>query len=204
MTTTHIKELGQQALPYLVDRAIKKEKITYGELGRLLGVNPHTVIPHVLGYIRDEICTPRELPYLTALVVNKDDELPGPAFIPGRNIQSKDERRVIAPIEQGKVYAYNQWYNLLSEMGLQPVPALSKDIQSAINAHLEVLEQKGGAGEGEGHRLLKEYIAMHPNAIGLPAEMCGEMEYRFNSGDYCDIIFDLGTDGMAVVEIKKR
>ena len=49
---------------------------------------------------------------------------------------------------------------------------------------------------------MKLYVARNPARIGLYAHGEPQIEFRFVSGDVCDIVFDLDTLGMAVVEIK--
>jgi len=57
-------------------------------------------------------------------------------------------------------------------------------------------------GEGEDHKQLKEWIAIHPKKIGLTKVRDTELEHIFPSGDAVDILFQMkdGTD--AVVEIE--
>jgi hypothetical protein len=50
--------------------------------------------------------------------------------------------------------------------------------------------------------MLKGYVAEHPGVIGLQSAGQPELEYLFISGDRCDVVFDLGQDGQAVVEVK--
>lgn len=60
-------------------------RIEYGELSKIIeqkyGVylNPHTIIPNIIGFI-SELCYDLELPLLSAVVVNKETQKPGSGF----------------------------------------------------------------------------------------------------------------------------
>jgi hypothetical protein len=60
----------------------------------------------------------------------------------------------------------------------------------------------GSGGEGTDHRKLKEWIAYHPDVIGLLDVRKTSVEYAFPSGDIADIVFELENDRYAVVEIE--
>lgn len=60
----------------------------------------------------------------------------------------------------------------------------------------------GGCGEGLEHLRLKEYVASHPESIGLPADSAALIEFRYTSGDAVDIRFSLSDGTFAVVEIE--
>ncbi|MFT6910310.1 MAG: putative restriction endonuclease [Oleiphilaceae bacterium] len=71
-------ERAARAWPVLINRAHKKATITYGELGKALGVH-HRAVRFVLGVIQD-YCLEVNLPPLTILIVNSSG-LPGSGFI---------------------------------------------------------------------------------------------------------------------------
>lgn len=60
----------------------------------------------------------------------------------------------------------------------------------------------GGGGESEAHRKLKEYVAAHPEEIGLPKSSVSSIEFPYLSGDQVDIKFDIPGGKAAVVEIE--
>ena len=68
MATEYITKIGLKALPIIVNLAQKRDLMTYGDISKKARVH-HRVIPHALGYIRDEICIPRKLPLLNVLIV---------------------------------------------------------------------------------------------------------------------------------------
>jgi hypothetical protein len=67
---------------------------------------------------------------------------------------------------------------------------------------IAVKRKYGAGGEGENHKKLKEWIATHPEAIGLKNVKKHELEYVFLSGDTVDILFELKNGNDAVVEIE--
>lgn len=60
----------------------------------------------------------------------------------------------------------------------------------------------GPGGEGEKHKILKEWIATHPQDIGLETIKHYKKEYVFLSGDTVDILFEIDDENDAVVEIE--
>mgnify|MGYP000063305156 CR=1 FL=1 len=72
---------------YLKDRAQRMRVETYGEIAAAIGKQEQRALAPVslsypLGFIRDEICRPRGLPWLNALAVNSESWLPGDSFLP--------------------------------------------------------------------------------------------------------------------------
>lgn len=61
----------------------------------------------------------------------------------------------------------------------------------------------GGGGEGEAHRRLKEFVARHPEKIGLPKRSKANVEYLYGyTNDRVDIMFELPNGDFATVEIE--
>lgn len=82
-----------------------------------------------------------------------------------------------------------------NDKDLKPVPFDFSDL-------LKATPQRGGGGESENHRLLKEFVAVHPEAIGLPkGTPKGKPEYPLPSGDSLDVSFQ-GKDAWVGVEVK--
>lgn len=122
MATEKTIECARLALPHLVECAKRGETITYGELGAKIDVHPRAV-SHFLYYIRDEICVFRGLPLLTAIVVHKSDGKPGESWLP-EGTQRLTEAEQEHKFEQAcrEVFAYQDWDDLLGELGLLPTP----------------------------------------------------------------------------------
>lgn len=60
----------------------------------------------------------------------------------------------------------------------------------------------GPGGEGAAHRLLKLYVAAHPERIGLAPEAHPYVEYKFATGDRVDVMFDNHRPHRTVVEVE--
>jgi hypothetical protein len=61
----------------------------------------------------------------------------------------------------------------------------------------------GGKGEGPEHKKLKDWVAKHPEFLGLSNVRDPEVEnHLFITGDHPDIVFPFGLDQYAIVEIE--
>lgn len=201
MTTELIKEYGNRLLPYLVQAAKTRKTPTYGELADKIGIH-HRVMSKVLAYIRDDICIPRGLPLITCIVVNQGTGLPGDNWLPqGTSHLTSEEYRQEFERFRDQVFAYKGWDSLLKELDMTPLEPTVESLDERGRTYSEYIERTGG-GESEEHRRLKEYIAAHPEAIGLEPESAAQMEYLFVAGDRADIVFGTGPDAWVVVEIK--
>lgn len=57
--------------------------------------------------------------------------------------------------------------------------------------------------ESSAHRALKEYIAEHPECVGLPRKSKADLEKVFGSGDRADLAFTIG-EKIVVAEVKSE
>ena len=73
-----------EVFTYLKQCAREERTAEYGEIGDRKDVNlqPAFRLIPLLNYIRDEICVPQGLPWISALVVNKETRLPGNGWLP--------------------------------------------------------------------------------------------------------------------------
>jgi hypothetical protein len=110
------------ALPHLVHCAQQHRAITYGELSKRMGLSHHRPLSNPLYFIRDEICTPRGLPLLTAIVVRQDTHLPGDSWLPeGTGHLSDDEYEREFRRNRDLVFVCDRWGALLEDLGLNPI-----------------------------------------------------------------------------------
>jgi hypothetical protein len=82
---------------HLQSLATRMRVESYGEIAAAIGKREGREIApislnHPLGFIRDEICRQRGLPWLNALAVNGGTWLPGDSFIPHGLVDGGDER----------------------------------------------------------------------------------------------------------------
>ena len=82
---------------------------------------------------------------------------------------------------------------------LEPEDAANNMNQEVPAADLEL--KYGPGGEGERHRRLKEYVAQHPEELGLGAGR-GRVEHPFVTGDRVDVLIKLDSGEHCVVEIE--
>lgn len=201
MATDYTIELARLALPHLVYHAQLRNTTTYKKLARSIDKH-HRPMNNVLGYIRDDICVPRDYPMINAIVVNQYTGLPGHSFLPeGTDGLSKQEYKARFEQLRDKVFTFPNWDSLLSELGLESIEKQPEDFHKEAYAYSDFISSHP-TGEGENHLRLKNYIAENPHVIGLPTSACPSIEFQFVSGDSCDVTFDLDSNEYAVVEIK--
>jgi hypothetical protein len=81
MAWTYVPAQTEEVFEYLKRAAREMRTVTYGEIAADTGLAaPGTGFP--LGYVRDEVCRARGLPWLTAIAVNAGTKLPGGSFFP--------------------------------------------------------------------------------------------------------------------------
>lgn len=204
MTTELTKKYAMMVLPHLVHQAQLGEEIEYKRLAEISGLPHHRPLNNVLGYIRDEICLPRNLPRINSIVVNKDTHEPGESFLEtGTDNLSPEEYSRRFREERDKAILFNGWDELLKELNLTPVTSSQDELDHLANEYNKAMARRGAAGgEGPQHKNLKEYIAKRPQEIGLSALRKPIMEYLFPSADECDILVELTDKSYAIVEIK--
>lgn len=78
---------------------------------------------------------------------------------------------------------------------------IEKALRSS-NEHQILTRKYGSRGEGQEHKVLKKRVAAHPEIIGLTNVQEVDIEHRFTSGDWSDILFKINRDRYVVVEIE--
>ena len=127
MATELTIERAELILPHLVDCAKTRSTITYGELADRIGAH-HRSISRPLGHIRDEICIPRGLPLITALVVNKTSRMPGDSWLPeGTGHLTPDQYQREYEKFRDEAFACDAWNALLDELGLPAIREAAND-----------------------------------------------------------------------------
>ena len=143
---------------------------------------------------------------------------------------SKDTGYIISSVEAHNRIARSLWpfhqgdYKITEGKSLVDIPHFSSvnelldllptqltetfSVESAIQNAIHETEQlhrrmtAWQGGESSSHKELKEYVASHPEVLGLEATVVSFLEFSFPSGDQVDIAFDLGNNRWAVVEIE--
>ena len=70
-----------EVFDYLKQCAREMRTATYHEIGVAVGL-PERSLNRQLDYIRDEVCIPQGLPWLSALAVNTKTRMPGDRWLP--------------------------------------------------------------------------------------------------------------------------
>lgn len=198
-----VSEAGLKALPILVRCAQVRETITYGEIGKAIGIH-HRQVGRAAGHIRDQILAPRDLPLLNALIVNADTRIPGDSYLPSGQRPAPGEAGV-QEFERFRdnVFEFQHWDDLLVEIGLSPQPRSSKDYEKEAREYMAVAARTRGAKpEGDDHLALKRYVSNNPGAVGIKGSSTPHTEYVFLSGDKVDVAFNCGSKGWILVEVK--
>jgi hypothetical protein len=194
---------ARRAIPILVRQAKASEPIRYGELAQELNMSNPRNLNFVLGAVgralQDlEADWNSRFPKLTALVINKYTGEPSDGILEFlddpeiyRSASQEVRRRMIDQLLV-EVYAFPRWDQLLLHWGLQPLPGVGPT----------PVPIRGSVPEGEEHRRLKEYVAAHPEAVGLRrSDRPGTLEALLPSGDEVDVLFS-AKSGLTGIEIK--
>lgn len=187
-------------LPFLVRCAREGGTMTYKEAARAIGWKGEHAMGYVCGRIRDDICQPRGLPWISALVVKTATNLPGHNFLPeGTEGMSKEEIRKRWQQLRDAVLREDGWEKFLADLNLTPLKPSPKSLDEQARAYSN-MERRRGGGESPRHKRLKDYIAARPSVLGLSGK--ASVEYVFPSDDVCDVVVKLRGGGHAVVEVK--
>jgi hypothetical protein len=197
-----------ETLQWLVKLAEARMTTTYKELSKRTGVHWRTQLPHVLGSIGFSLqkLSP-DIPPIQLLVVNKKTKIPGTSglgfIITDKQVLehlSLQDRRILWEVAREKVFYWN-WRDVLRQFGLTPL-SIGVLPSHEIEAQIQAAFSHGG-GEQEDHRRLKEYVAAHPDAIGLKYKGTGQKERTILSGDRLDVLFEL-PEQWVCVEVKGK
>jgi hypothetical protein len=213
------QQRARAALPLLVRQVTQStaNTIFYSDLADELGMPNERNLNYVLGYVGRALEKlsrdwKEKIPPIQCLVINKRDRLPGEGigwFITKkedfRKLPRKEQRRLVS-IELQKVLVYRKWPSVLSAFGLSLLQTDYSRILSKAAAIGATRESRGasfgGGGESPEHKKLKNYIAGHPEAVGISsAAVPAKTEHPLKSGDILDVFFEMGQDHIAV-EVK--
>lgn len=200
------QERARAALPLLVRQAQAGAPIHYSDLAEELGMPNPRNLNYVLGSIGQSMellskSWKEKVPPIQCLVINKATGLPGEGV--GWFLIKKEsfadlplrQKRAIVDAELQHVYAYSKWNEVLKFLSLEPTKA-------DFTPFVSKASQWAGGGEGERHMALKDYIATHPESVGLKASTPnGITEHPLPSGDFLDVSF-LQQKVWVAVEVK--
>lgn len=199
-------ERARKALPLLVRQAEAGQTIAYSDLAAELEMPNPRNLNFVLGSVGETLLElsknwAHRIPPIQCLVVNKESGLPGEGvawFLVAKADYAKlsrSQKRAVVRAELSQISAYPGWRKVLAALHLQPV---SQDYGPLL---AQAAAFRAG-GESEDHRRLKEYVAAHPQVVGLPStHPRASIEVGLPSGDALDVSFRSSEEWVAV-EVK--
>ena len=176
-------EEAQEALQILVPLAKAKRRVSYGRLGKWIGVpnaqNMNMPLDLIGNRLR-ELGGKGEIPQIQSIVVNKNTGMPGDGIYSHINGTVEEEWE--------KIFAYKRWDSVLAGFGLPPSSSTAREIKE-IEKYAS--RKRGGSGEGKEHKRLKEYIQNNPRSIGIRLKnLVPTPEKMLLSGDRMDVSFE--------------
>lgn len=97
----------KEVFAYVKNCAMRMRTVTYGEIAQALKMGKGQAVRYALRYIRDEICEPRHLPWLNAIVVNSGTWYPGDSFLPGKVCFDDSNKHLLWRGVVLQVFAFN-------------------------------------------------------------------------------------------------
>ena len=163
-------------------------------------------IGNVMGNIQDIIDdlkkkSGKNIPTLNCLVLNKGTGLPSDGFdyvIPNYSKLSPDSKRGEVRKLNYEAHMYD-WSWVLKELGLKPANVTTADKIEKIKKGVY-----GSGGEGKEHKALKEFIAKHPESIGIKGVKLTQTEHGLLSGDSLDVYFECRKKQHYAIEVKPK
>ena len=199
------KEWALRMIPVLVRwaQATWDKPHYYSDLSTAVGHKTNQ-IGAVMGMIQDIIDGlnkqfGRDIPTLNGLVRNVQTNLPSDGFdyvIPNYSKLSADSKRGEVNNLNYEAHLYD-WAWVLKELGLKPATVTTAEKIKKIRKNIY-----GQGGEGKEHKALKEFIANHPESIGIKGVKEKKIEYGLLSGDSLDVYFECRRKIHYAIEVK--
>jgi len=183
--------------------------VTYGairdELEYQLGID--TIFPiqigHVAGTLMNQILEVEPKAPLINALITRPDGIPGNGvggYFADRYKEekyrkwdkvSKQEQRKVVDRERKKVFRYGNWEKINKKLfGVGPLSKLRMPKGSEVDGFSANGMNYGGPAESEEHKILKKWVATHPQKIGLKKSFGkGVTESSLLSGDTIDVLF---------------
>lgn len=204
------RELVRQIIPILIRWAkLGQTNHTYNDLNHALGYTKFSAIGKELGYVSDVMTalsnmlekeTGERIPTLNALCKNSSTGLPseGLSYVFGvYNTMDDEAKKTLVDGANLRAIRYQKWDWVMKELGLKTAPVFTDEELLEISKPIY-----GSGGEGKEHKALKEYVAAHPETIGIKDVAACDIEHVLPSGDRLDVYFVLKNGNRMAVEVK--
>ncbi len=214
ITTPITRENVKRAIPILIFWVKQRRTgIPYIEVARELHYDAARPMNKILGAIHDVLSalshlTRVDIPTLNALVVNQQTGMPSNGFSyvrPRYDTLSNDEKKIIVNILNQDAIKFEGWDWVLSVLELTPYEPSSLDNET--DKQLPHTLFWGHGGEGLEHKLMKEYISIHPEILkinDIDINQKVTLEYTLLSADRIDILFEQNNGNRIAVEVKPK
>ena len=200
------REIVRQMIPILIRWAkLGLTDKTYNDMNHALGYTKFSGIGHQLGNV-DRVMrvlgdeTDEDIPTLNALCKNSSTRLPSSGFsyvYKSYDGMTPQEKQIFVAGLNQKAIKYKHWDWVLDELELKPSVIFTDEELLGISKPIY-----GGGGEGKEHKAMKEYIAAHPETIGIKGVLAFDTEHVLPSGDRLDVYFELKDGDRVAVEVK--
>ena len=175
----------------------------YSDLSASVGHKTNQ-IGGIMGTIQDVIDELKkkydiDIPTLNGLVRNRKKGLPSDGF----DYVIKQYSKLSDNSKKGEVRKLNQiahqynWKWVLDALGLKPAIIIDRYKLEAMK-----VTSSDHGGEGNEHKRLKNYIAQHPESVGLNKVLVAKTEYNLLSGDRLDVYFECKKGRHVAIEVK--
>ena len=180
---------------------------TYGDLIHAIGKSKFSGIGHALYAVQEVLNSlskkagNKNIPTLNSLCKNAKTMLPSEGFefvSPKYNQLDEDGKRVFVEGLDSKACNYPHWEWVLDQLELKEATPFTVEQLEAIK---KTCKNYGG-GEGEEHKVLKEYICKHPESLGYSDVVHAETEHILPSGDRLDVYVELSDGTHVAIEVK--
>ena len=180
---------------------------TYGDLIHAIGKSKFSGIGHALYAVQEVLNSlskktgNKDIPTLNSLCKNAKTMLPSEGFefvSPKYNKLDEAGKRVFIEGLDSKACNYPHWDWVLDQLELKEATPFTVEQLEAIKKTC----LNYGAGEGEEHKTLKEYIWKHPDCLGYEDVVLAETEHILPSGDRLDVYFELSDGSHVAIEVK--
>lgn len=200
------REIVRQMIPILIRWAkLGLTDKTYNDMNHALGYTKFSGIGHQLGNV-DRVMrvlgdeTDEDIPTLNALCKNSSTRLPSSGFsyvYKSYDGMTPQEKQIFVAGLNQKAIKYQKWDWVMKELELKPALIFTDEELLEVSKPIY-----GSGGEGKEHKALKEYIAAHPEAIGIKNVTVCDTEHILPSGDRLDVYFELKNGDRVAVEVK--
>lgn len=200
------REIVRQMIPILIRWAkLGLTDKTYNDMNHALGYTKFSGIGHQLGNV-DRVMrvlgdeTDEDIPTLNALCKNSTTHLPSSGFsyvYKSYDGMTPQEKQIFVAGLNQKAIKYQKWDWVMKELELKPALIFTDEELLEVSKPIY-----GSGGEGKEHKALKEYIAAHPEAIGIKNVAACDTEHVLPSGDRLDVYFELKNGDRVAVEVK--